>query len=78
MEKIKRNEILRKLIKNEMERRDIEFFRHCKTADELKKQGTLSQDEKENLLKLKERNKELLDYRFELIEILCEIDNGVF
>lgn len=78
MEKIKRNEILRKLIKNEIKRNDDDFFTNCKIADDLKKQETLSKDDEEKLIKLKETNKELLDCRFELIEILCEIGNGVF
>lgn len=78
MEKIKRNEILRKLIKNEMKKNDDKFFENCKTADNLKKQETLSKDDEEKLAKLKETNKELLDCRFDLIEILCEIDNEIF
>lgn len=67
---MKKQEIIEKLVKREIRNVERQYYQHCKTATELKSQEFLSDYDKERLEKLKESSKEMLNYMFDLLEIL--------
>lgn len=67
---MKKQEIIEKLVKREIENVERKYFQLCKTANELNEQEFLTDDDKERLQKINELAKELLNYLFDLLEIL--------